>query len=68
MDSARAEILERVWQAIISRKRALTAAIVELRSSIRRPGSDVHKIVREIEACELKISLLDELVAEATSV
>lgn len=67
MDSARAEILERVWQAIISRKRALTTAIVELRSSIRRPGSDVHKAVKEIEACEIKLALLDELVSEATS-
>lgn len=67
MDSARAEILEKVWQAIIRRKKALTAAIVEHRASIRRPGSDVHKAVKEIEACEIKLALLDELVAESVS-
>lgn len=67
MDSARAELLEKVWQAIIKRKRALTAAIVEHRASIRQPGSDVHKAVKEIEACEIKLALLDDLVSEATS-
>lgn len=67
MDEARADLLEKVWRAIIRRKQALTAAIVEHRVSIRQPGSNVHKIVKEINECELKLALLDELVAEGAS-